>query len=102
MTQMGQDHMKLIVVCTCKYALSLAQLDLLVLFSQDLCQLWVALSNEVQDQVSSSISEYPRGSRRQAQRLYQTTKKDTQTESQSLKTSVLWSLFTDQEVKVCF
>lgn len=30
-----------------KYTLSLAQLDLLVLFSQDLRQLWVALSNKV-------------------------------------------------------
>lgn len=56
-----------------EYTLSLAQLDLLVLFSQDLCQLWVALSNEVEDQITSSVREHTRGSRRQAQCLYQQT-----------------------------
>lgn len=51
------------------YILCLAQLDLLVLFSQDLCQLGVALCNEVKDQVSSSVNEHSSGGRGEAQRL---------------------------------
>lgn len=53
----------------CVYILCLAQLDLLVLFSQGLCQLGVALCNEVKDQVSSSVSEHSSGGRGEAQRL---------------------------------